>query len=269
MHGDRILMMSDGITGDTNEQRLRPEELRYAMALSDPEEVARYLLMISRKRDDKTIVVTDVMTASGDTGTGVLPPPAGLLHYRFEPSGRLVQVGGPQTGRFGMDSVEELARLYRNSEEGSRNLRLYETVTQLLRGLLPGSSEEPWVALVELAEWSTTDDGEFVHQALKEGGVNLRNRDTYFGSRERVVRILYAWAKEMEEVLRIQSVREDLRHGSQVPVLKRGRWGMADILVDGWSIDHMLPDGRIRVVSGKKTDEVSVIDLVRWKRGEI
>lgn len=56
--GDHLILCSDGITGDTQEQLLSDEEVRNAVIHADtPEMAAKELARISRKEDDTTAIV--------------------------------------------------------------------------------------------------------------------------------------------------------------------------------------------------------------------
>jgi serine/threonine protein phosphatase PrpC len=56
--GDEIIICSDGITGDFPQDVLDDNEIIRAMQSStDPQETARALVRISRKKDDKAVLV--------------------------------------------------------------------------------------------------------------------------------------------------------------------------------------------------------------------
>lgn len=59
--GDRLVFFTDGISGDTEEQRLSEEEYRRAVSAGTSREVAHQLAETSRKTDDKAVVVVDVV----------------------------------------------------------------------------------------------------------------------------------------------------------------------------------------------------------------
>lgn len=58
--GDRLMLCSDGITGDRGRDVLSEEELAEALRIQPPQAAADYLLRISRKIDDKSVIVVDV-----------------------------------------------------------------------------------------------------------------------------------------------------------------------------------------------------------------
>jgi len=57
---DRIMICSDGITGDKPEQKLTEAELREALDMNDLITAAHKLFRTSRKRDDKSVVIIDI-----------------------------------------------------------------------------------------------------------------------------------------------------------------------------------------------------------------
>lgn len=59
--GDRILICSDGITGDFKHQFLSDEEMQDAFGQPTAEECAKRFLEISKKEDDKTVIALDVL----------------------------------------------------------------------------------------------------------------------------------------------------------------------------------------------------------------
>lgn len=58
--GDRIMLCTDGITGDGDEA-LMPQEIKEALHYEDPLQAASELKNISRKHDDKTVIVLDIL----------------------------------------------------------------------------------------------------------------------------------------------------------------------------------------------------------------
>lgn len=58
--GDRIMICSDGITGDWQEQFLSAMEIEQAFRQPTPEASAQAFIAASKKTDDKTIIVIDV-----------------------------------------------------------------------------------------------------------------------------------------------------------------------------------------------------------------
>ncbi|HEX5455859.1 MAG TPA: protein phosphatase 2C domain-containing protein [Candidatus Saccharimonadales bacterium] len=61
--GDRIMLCTDGITGDKGRQLLTDKELQDAFELASAQQVADELVRISRKHDDKSVIVIDVLSA--------------------------------------------------------------------------------------------------------------------------------------------------------------------------------------------------------------
>lgn len=57
--GDRLVFFTDGISGDTPDQRLSHEEYRQAIVGVSPQRAARALSEASRKSDDTSVVVVD------------------------------------------------------------------------------------------------------------------------------------------------------------------------------------------------------------------
>jgi PPM family protein phosphatase len=57
--GDRLMLCSDGITGDYDEDVLSVAELKNALSATTPQAAANELLRASRKRDDKSVIVLD------------------------------------------------------------------------------------------------------------------------------------------------------------------------------------------------------------------
>ncbi|MGB9483172.1 MAG: PP2C family protein-serine/threonine phosphatase [Candidatus Dormiibacterota bacterium] len=55
--GDKLLLVTDGITGDFEPDILTEQELAAAVAGGDPQRAAERLLEIARKRDDRTALV--------------------------------------------------------------------------------------------------------------------------------------------------------------------------------------------------------------------
>jgi len=58
--GDRVLLCSDGITGDFGEDKLSLEEIEYCLKSGSPSDSAEFLTKVARKQDDRTSVVFDV-----------------------------------------------------------------------------------------------------------------------------------------------------------------------------------------------------------------
>ena len=59
--GDRLVLCSDGITGDYADELLSDEEIEKALSgHPGPSDAAQELVRISRKRDDKSVLVIDV-----------------------------------------------------------------------------------------------------------------------------------------------------------------------------------------------------------------
>lgn len=69
--GDRVAFLTDGITGDDPEDKLRPGEGKYALSLPTAQESADELLRVSldRKWDDKTAVVVRATVRSTESET--------------------------------------------------------------------------------------------------------------------------------------------------------------------------------------------------------
>ncbi len=55
--GDKLLLVTDGVTGDFAPDLLSAQDLARAVAGDDPQRAAERLLQIARKRDDRTAVV--------------------------------------------------------------------------------------------------------------------------------------------------------------------------------------------------------------------
>ncbi|MGC2192760.1 MAG: protein phosphatase 2C domain-containing protein [Candidatus Dormiibacterota bacterium] len=55
--GDKVILVTDGITGDFAPDLLTEEELALAIAGADPQRAAEQLVEIARKRDDRTAMV--------------------------------------------------------------------------------------------------------------------------------------------------------------------------------------------------------------------
>jgi serine/threonine protein phosphatase PrpC len=64
--GDRLVFFSDGISGDTPDQRLSHEEYRQAIVGVSPQQAARALSEVSRKFDDTSVVVVDPLVDEGN-----------------------------------------------------------------------------------------------------------------------------------------------------------------------------------------------------------
>jgi serine/threonine protein phosphatase PrpC len=58
--GSRLIICSDGITGDIEKDRVSDEELSFCFSLKSPQEVADALVVVSRADDDKTALVIDL-----------------------------------------------------------------------------------------------------------------------------------------------------------------------------------------------------------------
>lgn len=54
---DKFMLCSDGITGDWPEQFIDPADIKAAFELSTPKKIATQFITLSRKPDDKTIIV--------------------------------------------------------------------------------------------------------------------------------------------------------------------------------------------------------------------
>ncbi|GEM_PF-3887552 len=66
---NRLVMCSDGITGDTLEQQLTDQEMQWAFQAPHPQEVAERLVTVSKKQDDKSVIALDIHKADKE------PPP--------------------------------------------------------------------------------------------------------------------------------------------------------------------------------------------------
>jgi protein phosphatase len=78
--GDRIMLCSDGITGDNPEQYLTKEEMQSAFDLPFPDEAAERLVRISKKHDDKSALVFDVHGAE----VGDEESPIGVVQKSYD-----------------------------------------------------------------------------------------------------------------------------------------------------------------------------------------
>ncbi len=59
--GDRVMLCTDGITGNTENDSLSAEEIAYSLSEDKPDSAAKKLLKISRKvSDDASVIVIDV-----------------------------------------------------------------------------------------------------------------------------------------------------------------------------------------------------------------
>jgi serine/threonine protein phosphatase PrpC len=58
--GSRYVLVSDGITGDEPEQFLTPKDYQTAFDIDDMQQAADRLIALSKKRDDKSVVVIDI-----------------------------------------------------------------------------------------------------------------------------------------------------------------------------------------------------------------
>lgn len=56
---DRIMICSDGITGDFEDQFLSDEEMKRAFQAKTPQECADEFMRISKKKDDKSVLIID------------------------------------------------------------------------------------------------------------------------------------------------------------------------------------------------------------------
>lgn len=69
--GDRIMLCSDGITGDWKDQFLSEHEMMQGFSPYDPQEAADKFIELSKKDDDKSVIVIDIQ----DEGPEALQPP--------------------------------------------------------------------------------------------------------------------------------------------------------------------------------------------------
>lgn len=65
LSGDRLLLVTDGITGDYPPDLLAPSELAEAVAGLDPQTAAERLTAVARKRDDRSAIVVDIDGEAG------------------------------------------------------------------------------------------------------------------------------------------------------------------------------------------------------------
>jgi serine/threonine protein phosphatase PrpC len=61
--GDKLALVSDGITGDAGADLLSIGELYKAIAPDDPQEAADNLVQVARKHDDRTAIVVRMLSA--------------------------------------------------------------------------------------------------------------------------------------------------------------------------------------------------------------
>ena len=66
--GDRLMLCTDGITGDYDDDVLYESEIMMALDNTSPQGAADRLLSISRKQDDKSVIVLDVVGNSLEGG---------------------------------------------------------------------------------------------------------------------------------------------------------------------------------------------------------
>ena len=76
--GDRLMLCSDGITGDYEPDILKAEDIEEALSALTPQAAANRLLEISRKHDDKSVIVVDV------NGIGQEHQSSALQEHRLE-----------------------------------------------------------------------------------------------------------------------------------------------------------------------------------------
>ena len=60
--GDRIVLVTDGVTGDFKPDLLRPTDLEAAIHGRDAQTAAEQLIEVARKADDRTAIVLDVQS---------------------------------------------------------------------------------------------------------------------------------------------------------------------------------------------------------------
>jgi serine/threonine protein phosphatase PrpC len=64
-HGDKLVLVTDGITGDFKPDLLNPVDLEAAITGRDAQAAAERLIDVARKHDDRSAIVIDIQAESG------------------------------------------------------------------------------------------------------------------------------------------------------------------------------------------------------------
>ena len=143
--GDRLMLCSDGITGDYEYDMLFENEIIEALTQQTPRAAANELLRISRKQDDKSVIVLDCLVGQ-DSSSNIKVPPFdeidqdSLVEYELRHDERLpLSPDHPIVQRLGY-SLLALVRLPKKKELSLLDIR-YTPKDQDGKRRLLGSDE--------------------------------------------------------------------------------------------------------------------------------